>query len=360
MIVYFGIFAVSLAFCAIASSKKQTDRDRPQLFFFALSAIVLIVFLSLRDGLGTDYYPIYVDGFEHALRGEATRFEIGYDLLQRFVGLFSDSYYALFFVASLLTIGLTYLAIYRLSPNPVLSVFILMLGGFFFFSTNAVRQCIAEAIFLNALYYLFKKKPAQFVGLTLLASTFHTAALCYLPLYFFSKKQLSPKAMAILAILFVLGGSIAFQVAFQIAAFFSPQFAIYSRLEQYFTGDFDVTDFVYLLLGIGLWLYARKISRSDATITPQKREVNDIYSSILFMGLLFAILSLSAAIMFRIVRLFTPVLILAIPIFMQDLKGKKWSTAIIVGIVVFFLASSIFLYGYLNFDTVIPYKTLFG
>lgn len=359
MFFYLGVFVISLAFCAVACLNKKSEDDKPKPFFFILSGVVLVLLLSLRDGVGTDYYPIYVDGFNLALHGQPTRFEMGYDLLQRFAALLSDSHYFLFFLAALITIGLTYLAVYRMSLNPVLSLLILLLGGFFFFSTNAVRQCIAEAIFLNALYYLFKKEPTPFILLTLLAATFHTAALCYLPLYFFVRKQLNPKMMIVAAIVIFFAGSIAFDVVYLVGSFFSPQFARYSNLVQYFTGDFDIADFAYFLLGLLLWMFVRFRTKKDLPEKLELKKKNDIYASILFVGLLFTILSLNAAIMFRVARLFTPLLILAIPSFLQEIKGKKGTKLITAAVVVFFFASAFYLYGYLNFDSVIPYTSIF-
>lgn len=359
MEIYLVIFGISLALTASSMIDQSGRRIRPYPFLFALSAIVLILLLSLREGVGTDYFSIYVDGFNSAAQGMPSRFEVGYNLLQSFIAIFTNDYHVLFFVAALITVGLTYLAIYRLSADPVLSIVIFLFGGFFFFSTNAIRQCIAEAIFLNALFYLIQKRPGPFLILALIASTFHTAALCYLPLYFFTKRQISPKAMFVIAVsLFVIGG-IAFNALFHLASMVSPQFAQYIKLDQYFTGDFDVIDFVYLFLSLLLWAFMRYRMGNDRQINNKQLYLPNIYASILFIGLLFTILSLNAAIMFRMARMFTPILILAIPNFLQSLSGEEERFPIKIFIILFFVTSCIFIYGYMNFDTVVPYESFF-
>ena len=51
-------------------------------------------------------------------------------------------------------------------------------------STNLMRNSIAILIFVNALTYLEQPNLLPYIGLCILAATFHVSALLYLPLYF--------------------------------------------------------------------------------------------------------------------------------------------------------------------------------
>lgn len=58
-------------------------------------------------------------------------------------------------------------------------------------STDLMRNSIAICIFLNAIPYIQKRKIVPYISLCLLATTFHTSALAYIPLYFFLDKKLN-------------------------------------------------------------------------------------------------------------------------------------------------------------------------
>lgn len=143
MIIYVIVF--SLATGILAVSTFLSGNGRPDRTAFVTSGLLVACLLGLREGVGTDFYSIYVAGFNSIDEGNESRFEPGFVLLVRALSLFSSNYNFLFFGIALITVGLVYRAIWRISLNPTLAVFIYLVGGIFFFfdkcGSSGPRDC---------------------------------------------------------------------------------------------------------------------------------------------------------------------------------------------------------------------------
>lgn len=150
------------------------------------------VLLGIRVNVGTDY-PSYVELFDHYSRMTFSAFlesnstvdpEIGFFALIKLAAVFTTDSWLMFLLSSVLTVGIAYLAIKRLSPNYVPQAFLLYLLVLVPFTTNGMRQGIAMSIIFFAYSYILRGKSIKYLLTVVLASLFHTSAIVILPLYF--------------------------------------------------------------------------------------------------------------------------------------------------------------------------------
>lgn len=363
MEVYAVTFLLSLFFCLLSvwDTGGHCFRKKPKPAFFVASAVVLIVVLGFREGVGTDYYDVYTIGFLDIASGEVSRFEPGFTIIVQVLAFLGFDYHALFFVMATATVGLVYLAIYRQSPRPLWSVVIFILGGFFFFSTNGIRQALAVAILLNAVPYATKGSLFKYTILVIFATTIHSFSVVFLLFYFLRDFKLGDIRLILLLTVIAVFSSMLASAFLGLAASVSDQIARYTNSEaltaQYLTGDIDFSD----LIMCGLPLVAYYLSSGIVKRTPLGTETNYLFV-FLFAGVISCVLSGSVSIFSRVAAYFTPFLILAVPSLFQCLEEAKFQYLWVLEafFALFLIASCVYLYAFLNFSSVLPYASVFG
>lgn len=315
-----------------------------------MSGLVIFFLMAVREGVGCDYYDIYVAGFEAHLRGEPTRFEPGYQCLQSIASFFSNDYHAIFILSSAINVSLTYIAIWRLSCNPALSIFIYLTGGFFFYSEDMIRQCLASAILLNAVFYMQKDMPIKYALLVILATSFHTVSIIFLPIYLLRKVKIPLPVIMVLGFLAIFFSGEIVNLVINEGSKLIPQLSQYKSNTFYLKPDFDTADFILILFSLSACAY---VSRGFSSLDALTR----VYTNLFLCALCICLLSSSIFIIYRVVRLFIPFLILYIPAIV-DKAGTKMTRLILLFLVIcLFTSSSVYLYGISNFGEVTPYKT---
>ena len=91
--------------------------------------------------------------------------------------------------------------IYRYSACTWLSVVIFIALGFFFGSLHILRQYMAIALVLFSYDYLLQRRLIPFIVLVLLAATFHTSAIVFLPTYFICSRKMNSATMILIFLL---------------------------------------------------------------------------------------------------------------------------------------------------------------
>lgn len=174
MIVYICAMLLSIMFAAISKNRikayslsdskyikinnERSSYTIDKYTFIALSFLPLFFVSAFRFNVGKDYNGTYRIGFNTISSGrDYKNFEIGFKLINKFVLIFTKDYAGLFIITAFLFCFFTYKAIYSQSPSPTFSLFLLVTSGFYFYSMNAIRQCIATSIFLYAIQYIEKK-----------------------------------------------------------------------------------------------------------------------------------------------------------------------------------------------------------
>ncbi|MDF1494083.1 EpsG family protein [Caproiciproducens sp. CPB-2] len=178
--------------------------------FIVLSSIAMIILASLRGStVGIDY-PNYSGYFTEVYAGihkqgatfllsnaNIYRPELGYSFLNYVVALFTNDVHIFMAVASIVVIGLTAVLVYKYSPIPWVSMFVFVSFGFFGNSLNFIRQCIAIAIFLFSIKYLKEKRFLPYIGIVVLAASFHKVMWIMIPLFFIARIKVNWKSLTV-------------------------------------------------------------------------------------------------------------------------------------------------------------------
>lgn len=352
-----GFYAVTYSAALLSgylSAQVGGRKGKPQIFLLILSAAVLVCLLGFREGVGTDYSSIYVDGINQLANNEQSRFELGFALLIKACLVITTDYHLVFFVSAALSVGLAYLAIYRFSDNVIFSIFILLFGGFFAYSTNAVRQMIAFALLLNSIGALKDRNLFAYVIWVAVAASFHTSALFFLVLFPLSKIRIRYFAAVISLVLIWFGGSLLIAFAQPIVSMISPHLASYfSSNSHYFRmGDYDLADLVLCSFGLLLFFFC------SIPIWKEECAIGRIYFWIIYCGVAVGLLSGQLFILSRLAIFFTHFAILYIPYCIRACTQRSDRVLISGCYVTILILSFMYLYIIRGMNDILPYESI--
>ena len=165
-------------------------RAKRDVILMAVPFALLIAFRDLSVGIDTVQYEYNFSRINPDILTSGDFFsqrEWGYKLIQAVIKLLGMDFRALLFVESVLYIVPVAYVIYKYSRNPYFSFFMFLAVDYYLFSMTAIRQSIALGITLLAFDQAVRNKKFRFVITVLIASTFHTTALVFLPVIILSK-----------------------------------------------------------------------------------------------------------------------------------------------------------------------------
>ena len=253
MIVYFLslLFTIILCFLYIKTKGERVTLDNKRLssLFAVLSIVPLTLVSGLRYGVGADFftYKTYFD----AIAGNGTYFgvetERGYYLLNKIVAFFTNNSVYLFITVSAIIISFFFSRIFEASVEPVMSVFLFVTLGFYFYAMNGQRQFIAIAICFWATRYIEKEQFWRYLLCIVAAMLFHFSAFIMLFVYFLRKKIPIPFWLLIITIS-LMAVSIYDKVLMFLINTFYPQYNNEHFLNAFF--NIEVSYFNILLFGI--------------------------------------------------------------------------------------------------------------
>jgi transmembrane protein EpsG len=121
--------------------------------------------------------------------------EVGYVLLNRLIGIFTDKAIVLILITSFIVVFLYFREIKKDSANVWLSVLLFVTIGQYYISFNLIRQIISAGIIFSGSKYLYERNFKRYLLVILIASLFHKTAAIMLIFYFvlnfkFNFKQL--------------------------------------------------------------------------------------------------------------------------------------------------------------------------
>lgn len=195
----FLVYYLLLALLVVAWRLTAPGQGRPvrtDHAEYAVLAVVSVVLytlvLGLRYNVGGDYqgYVGYYEDVSGRASASDVPFEIGFYWLIRVLKFFELPPTSLFLATC--AIQMTFMMIWLrrytfLAPWLIYFYFTTLLA---FQSMNTIRQAMAFTILLCAVLQLLDRKPLQYLMLVALASTLHTSALLFLPLYFVLDREL--------------------------------------------------------------------------------------------------------------------------------------------------------------------------
>ncbi len=221
---------------------KAVEGPRPKvasaLWFVCFMA--LFIPAALRYDIGVDYsatmesagYLGYYQLYQlYASQAPAPGMDLGFYALIRALNLFSDNPQWMFAALSALSCGLTLRACRRLSCDPVFSVALFLVAGFYFESLNIARQWVAIACVLNGLAWVGGEEGpsarsfARYAAWVIAGSLMHLSCLIWLVVWPLLNLRMNVRKAALLAVAFVVLSFVAEKVACVVLA--GTRFGLY-------------------------------------------------------------------------------------------------------------------------------------
>ena len=216
MILYILIFLIILLLY-FYNEKNGNPQSSLQL---GIVITILALFVGLSDMLGGYDRYIYGELFDEIadIRKDdgsilfSSLFltyysEIGYCLWNVIISYITANRYIFIFITTLFVYFLIFQAIKSYTTNYIFALIIFM-GLMFFFTFTYLRQIIAALLVWQSIKYILNRKLLKFIGIVMLAASFHNSAIIFFPLYFIPLKRLDNKyIIPLMALFFIIGVS---------------------------------------------------------------------------------------------------------------------------------------------------------
>jgi len=232
------------------------------LSLFFLAAIPLIFITAFKAStVGTDtvsyiYFFNRLANFQALLAFIEKQGEVGFWLLNYIGHAFSDNHYIIFLYSSLI-VTTCYLYSIKTFNLKTLSLFTLLFIGPYYFQLNGTRQAIAIAVFAVSVVFIIKKQPIRYIISIFIGFLFHKSIIICLPLYLIFRKDIKPKKVAAIIVLFIVV-LVFFQTFINFAASIDTRYSSYGdRTESH--GGVMVSMFNILLFA--WFMICRNINR---------------------------------------------------------------------------------------------------
>lgn len=203
--IYFTILSAIILIFYPISQKKYIDINKVKTRSNSTSYIViistcLIIMLGLRGvnvGIDTPYYYNSFNSMAHFSLNEVIQrnIEIGFSVFQYIISRLFGNFYIFNTIVAAMYVGVVSYIIKKYSSNPVLSYLFFIFFGFYSFAMSATRQTLAITLTLIAFDFIRQRKLWKFIFFCLLAVSFHSSAIVFLPAYWFNKLKVNRKTL---------------------------------------------------------------------------------------------------------------------------------------------------------------------
>lgn len=344
MLIYWSTLT-AVVFMEWLSLKAKSKSRASSLVFTAIATVIMILVTGLRVGVGTDYY-MYQDIYFWSASGMQGSIEIGYYLLSRLCYAILPNFHFFLLVLSTLYCVITRCAIEKLSPDQVMSVFLLIAAGYFFAYMNMMRQMLAAAILLYSLVYVRDSKLLRFTLCVFLACMIHTTSFVFYFVYFVRK--LSNKGIVVFLTLFAI--CVASGVA---DALFQNVVGNFSKYEGYYDSAFNNGRVAYVAIAVDLsvLIFAALLSNKFPSSDSIMRTLLVVEVLSLMMALATGFVPLAD----RLRRYFSISMIVFIPRLLALIEDEKLKFALTWIIVIAFLVYMQITISVLGHYGVLPY-----
>lgn len=362
MLTYIVMMTVTMIFAAMVNyypERYQVKLNQsarvitlhPKNILMVLSVLPMILVSGFRYMVGVDYNS-YAWIFGAIVKtNEKTHVEAGYELLNKFVGYFTDDYVWLFVLTSIIIIGFFAVTIKQNSSNIAYSIFLFISLGYFFYSMNSVRHFMALSIYFFAQKYMKKQEFWKFLLFILVAATFHKIALIGIPIYFVFTRKFKFSYYVIIAVFLAIFAVLNKQIMNIIFSF------VYTSYKNSVYNVYDFSIFNVILSGIATFF-------SLAYYKPllEKHKGNIIYINAAIFMLLFYLTCWWIPTPTRIGHFGTIFFILLFPLAIDCEKNKKVRTFYYVALTLFALLFLVVMLMGASAPTIklLPYVSIFS
>lgn len=353
MIIYWSACISSLLLAYLGThTRGYLNQKKFSVFLTAtISSLPLLLLAAFRYGIGTDYneyvaiYNVWIPRF-----GRNTIEPIFYYLNKAIYFLAGDRYQWLFIITSIIYFIFTFSAIYKMSPSPCYSIFLLFSMTYYLSFFNTTREHVGCAILLFSIVFLEKRNYKMFFALVVLASGFHYTCAIFALSYLFTKIKLSPKRVILWSAAFVLSQGV---ILLLVRRFFSSSI----RYSKYLYGSagFNINN----VLGVALQLFLLVVVLYFYKYFQNDKKYN-IYLGLQMLSLWINILAMSMTALARIKWVYSFPSIILVPYLLSGIENKRTKRIISILICVIYIAYITIVVGVFHSFGVIPYKSIFS
>lgn len=273
----------------------------------------------------------------------------GFQVIERALLAVKADVQWLYVVTSLITLFFVFAAIYWQSKDMALAGLLFVLTSNYFLTLNIVSQYMAISICLFSCLFAENRKPLPFVLLVLLAASFHTSALVFLPVYFLPKLHIKPLwcAIGIAAVFLIV--PLAFPLLEKLVELLMPKYA------RYFASDAGYEfEWIFFAIGAAVFIVGTYYWKQGES-KPYYRLW--YYANVL--GMMALCFSARVPEMKRINYFFAAPHFLLLPLIMSCETDHRRKTLLKTVVIVLFVAETVVAVWMLNKNQVLPYQTFF-
>ncbi len=344
IILYLGMMIFSVYELKFVNYEDDSKHSHIKILVFG-ATLLLAIGCFRAELLGVDVFRYKYNGFEYFRNmsiQDAIHLnkDVGYVLLNKVVGSFSDSFILFRNLIYFFNITVFCIFVYKNTNYYSFSIVLYLAVGYLGFNFTIFRESIAVSFCIIGLMFLKKEKYFVFFLFILIAVSFHqTAILCliYVPLIKYKNNQ----RIFIKFFLFLIVLPIMFLSANKILRLYQRN--DYTNIYTSGTGVALLVFFVIVFLEISV-LFRHSINKHSIDY--------DLALSVLF----FQILAVSFSLYNRCIQYFYPPLIVLISNCISEVKNKKNKLFLLF---LFFLEFSILYFKFLidDLNDIVPYQS---
>ena len=218
MLTYFIVICIALCFSYLAIQNHNAcldegyilpfQRTRDTKIYLLIIISALTVTAGCRYHVGTDYGNyIYLYNTQYSQMTLIEVFSCEEPILP-IIGKLShicfDSYYPMFFVASVITVGLMLYSTYKETTDFIFVTLLYIFAGGWIGTFNGVRQYIAVAIVFLGRRYIMERKFLKFLLVCGVAFLAHRSALFFVLVYFVYSEKFTTVRLLMVTIITVI------------------------------------------------------------------------------------------------------------------------------------------------------------
>lgn len=179
--------------CSVYYTTRYRRHNVTNITIIGVILIIINILRGQRVGFDTTSYMDHFTNIANRSFFGAMNYywEKGFSFLCKVLSYISKNPRIIIIVCGIIGIGGVMLYIYKYSKIPWLSLFIYISMGYYAYSFNIIRQCVALAIVIYSIRYIYSRNLMKFVLCVCLAILFHKTAVLILPLYWISKIKIN-------------------------------------------------------------------------------------------------------------------------------------------------------------------------
>lgn len=189
----------------------HVKQEKHKIYLTVVGIVIFFFFFGFRGFIAGDwtvYYPFFKECDINNVLNYSLKnadFEPGFTLLCVVCKSIYNDWSFFQIVVSIIDTTLLIIFLRKTIDNIPYGLMIYITFNGIIISTDLMRNSIAIMIFINSLHFIKERRIIPYMGLCLLALTFHTSSLLFFPLYFFFHKRCNKW---IFLFLFIIGNII--------------------------------------------------------------------------------------------------------------------------------------------------------